>query len=255
MEIEGSNISEGWARAFIAVTKASGKKITPLTVIMNIPENEDQWERADIRELINGKLKSDSHLLNKQVDTVANTIFAKSIWNKKRPAQFYFDTYMKILPRLRKASKDNGHGIYFERMIAFNKESERVNQLGVILEAWKRKINRRSAFQAGIFDPKQDHRFTPYMGFPCLQQVVFVPLGARGRDGLMVNAFYATQYMFEKAYGNYLGLCRLGKFMAHYMDLKFVRLSCTVGTAELGDKFDGTEAKEMTKKLKRIIGE
>jgi hypothetical protein len=92
------------------------------------------------------------------------------------------------------------------------------------------------------------------MGFPCLQQVIFVPLGPSGRNGLMVNAFYATQYMFEKAYGNYLGLCRLGTFMAHYMGLKFVRLSCTVGTAELGDHIDGTEAKEMEKKLKRIIG-
>ena len=238
------------------MSEASGKKVTPLTVIMNVPEDENQWEQGDIRAVINGKLQSDSHLLNKQVDTVANTIFAKSIWNKKKPAQLYFDTYMKILPRLRKSSKDNGHGIYFERMIAFNKDTKRVNQLGFILEAWKRNIRRKSAFQVAIFDPQQDHRFQPYMGFPCLQQVIFVPLGPSGRNGLMVNAFYLQpSTCLKKAYGNYLGLCRLGTFMAHYMGLKFVRLSCTVGTAELGDHIDGAEAKEMAKKLQRIIGE
>ena len=35
-----------------------------------------------------------------------------------------------------------------------------------------------------------------------------------------MTGFYATQYVVERAYGNYLGLCRLGEFMAHEMGLK-----------------------------------
>ena len=50
----------------------------------------------------------------------------------------------------------------------------------------------------------------------------------------MLNAFYATQYIFEKAYGNYLGLAHLGRFMAHELDMDFARLNVTVGVAKIG---------------------
>ena len=39
------------------------------------------------------------------------------------------------------------------------------------------------------------------LGFPCLQHVTFAPTD----EGLCVNAFYATQYMVERAYGILLG--------------------------------------------------
>jgi hypothetical protein len=51
---------------------------------------------------------------------------------------------------------------------------------------------------------------------------------------LILNAFYATQLLFNKAYGNYLGLCRLGDFMAHEMGLSFERMNCFVGVAKMG---------------------
>jgi hypothetical protein len=48
-----------------------------------------------------------------------------------------------------------------------------------------------------------------------------------------VNAFYATQQIFDKAYGNYLGLAQLGAFMAHEMDTSLARLNIVVGVAKL----------------------
>jgi hypothetical protein len=47
-----------------------------------------------------------------------------------------------------------------------------------------------------------------------------------------MNAFYATQYMVERAYGNYVGLCRLGQFVAHEMERHLVRVTCFTGIAE-----------------------
>ena len=47
-----------------------------------------------------------------------------------------------------------------------------------------------------------------------------------------MNAFYATQYIVERAYGNYIGLCRLGQFVGHEMELPLVRLTCFTGVAE-----------------------
>ena len=52
-------------------------------------------------------------------------------------------------------------------------------------------------------------------------------------DGLVVNAFYATQYVFDKAYGNYLGLAQLAAFMAREMAMRLARLNVTVGVAKL----------------------
>ena len=48
-----------------------------------------------------------------------------------------------------------------------------------------------------------------------------------------MNAFYATQQIFDKAYGNYLGLAQLGAFMAHEMNTRLVRLNVMVGVAKL----------------------
>ena len=79
------------------------------------------------------------------------------------------------------------------------------------------------------FDPGRDHVASAQLGFPCLQQVSFEPTAA----GLVVNAFYATQQIFDKAYGNYLGLAQLGAFMAHEMAMPLARLNVMVGVAKL----------------------
>lgn len=84
-------------------------------------------------------------------------------------------------------------------------------------------------FQASIFDPGRDHVRNAQLSFPCLQHVSFVPQG----ETLTLNAFYATQQLLNKAYGNYLGLCRLGNFMADEMGLTFSRMNCFVGVAKL----------------------
>jgi tripartite-type tricarboxylate transporter receptor subunit TctC len=73
-------------------------------------------------------------------------------------------------------------------------------------------------WQATTFDPARDHSATAQLGFPCLQHVSFVPTKA----GLVANAFYATQQLFDKAYGNYLGLAQLAAFMAGDLDVLVV---------------------------------
>jgi hypothetical protein len=93
----------------------------------------------------------------------------------------------------------------------------------------ERKGVRASMFQAAIFDPGRDHSKSAQLGFPCLHSLSFVPCDG----GLIVNAFYPTQQIFEKAYGNYLGLCRLGAFMASQMGLEMRQLSCFIGIEKL----------------------
>lgn len=105
-----------------------------------------------------------------------------------------------------------------------------VDMEGMYQSGTQPRIHLSALLQASIFDPAQDHVPDARLQFPCLQHVSFVPT----RDGLVLNAFYATQYIFEKAYGNHLGLVRLGRFMAHELDVEFTRLNVTVGVAKLG---------------------
>ncbi|MCY4107972.1 MAG: hypothetical protein OXG11_02970 [Chloroflexi bacterium] len=124
----------------------------------------------------------------------------------------------------------NGRGLYFERMVMYGRGPYNGNQLEWILSQYGSRAGvRRSMLQASTFDPGRDHVANAQLGFPCLQQVSFAPTAA----GLVVNAFYATQQVFDKAYGNYLGLAHLGAFMAHEMDRRLARLNVMVGIAKL----------------------
>jgi hypothetical protein len=49
-----------------------------------------------------------------------------------------------------------------------------------------------------------------------------------------VTGLYATQTLFERAYGNYIGLCDLGRFFAHQWGLQLIRVTCVASVA----KFD-----------------
>ena len=118
--------------------------------------------------------------------------------------------------------------MYFERLIMYGRGPCDGNQLEWILSQFKRGV-RRSKLQAATFDPGRDHVADARLGFPCLQQVSFEPTSA----GLVTNAFYATQQIFDKAYGNYLGLAQLGAFMAGEIGMPPARLNVMVGVAKL----------------------
>ena len=66
-------------------------------------------------------------------------------------------------------------------------------------------------------------------GFPCMQHLVFSCV----QDKLIVIAFYATQYIFERAYGNFLGLCNLGKFLSHELQVPLHEVKCYIGVEQL----------------------
>ena len=137
-----------------------------------------------------------------------------------------YERYERIVT-LQRSYPLNKNGVYFERMVMFPgvyeaPEAERVNQLENLLSYWENNGRRRSAFQVCIYRPRGDWTKQPYAQFPCLQHVVFTPED----DKLHVSAFYATQYLIKRGYGNYLGLCRLGAFVAHEMQLKMGSVLC-----------------------------
>jgi len=242
MTVSGRNLSEAWAKAFAKCWDAGDHALAPETVYFDVDEEGSGWELEvpRIRQALEGQLDAFGikSANRSSIETVAGTIFPESIWKRCRgDRQKLFQEYDSVWPNVRKCP-DNCRGTYFRRLTAYGKpdDERKVNQLDKILSKWERGIRSRSSLQAGIFDPYQDHLNTRIPRFPCLQQVLFHPLGPNGSEGMTVVAFYANQLILEKAYGNYLGLFRLGRFMAGEMGLKLRGIACIASNLKLSDR-------------------
>lgn len=228
--ISDSDLSRAWSRLLLGVLDGPGTEVSPLVLSLTGfgaggAASEDQGVRQALDQLLcrKGRLK---------VEDVAFTIFPQRLWEmSRRDRSRLFALYRATFPRWQAMNKKaNGRGLYFERMVMYGRGPCDGNQLEWILSQYNARTGvRRSMLQATTFDPGRDHVASAQLGFPCLQQVSFEPTSA----GLVVNAFYATQQIFDKAYGNYLGLAQLGAFMAREMDMPLVRLNVMVGVAKL----------------------
>jgi hypothetical protein len=249
--IHSNNLSEAWAHAFIKCMSDPGHIIAPGIVSFDVDEENHLWqlETPEIRRALDAQLLAFKIASANQsnIETVAGTIFPEFIWKRCGGSRDeLFNRYDKMWPLVSKCGRNN-HGTYFRRLTSF----DGTNQLKKIIDAWKHEIHRHSALQAGLFDPTQDHRETPYLGFPCLQQVVFHTHGTNGSEGMTVVAFYATQYLLEKAYGNYLGLYRLGKFMAGEMGLNLKGVTCIATNLSL--THGKQECRPLFDELKKVL--
>ena len=222
------NLSVVWARTLLAAVRPRRKDLVPLIIRVGKFNNGEPCEDRTVRELLDKTLEK---LGRQSCHTVANTIFPQSFWNRKKERTSLYQRYRNVLPKLKAVESRNCRGLYFERLIKYeptedgNHNNKKSNQLEHIIQTYAKKTHRRSVLQAAIFDPRRDHKEGPYLKFPCLQHVTFVPCG---KCGIAVNGFYAMQYLFERAYGNYLGLCRLGNFVAYELGLELVQMNCMV---------------------------
>lgn len=226
--IESENVSTAWALAFSEIVDTPKHEIVPLVVcVTGFDENVVQ-EDLRVHALLDAELRGHGM---QSIRTVASTIFPSSLWNPDRPPQELFDRYMRVLPRLHKC-RLNRSGLYFERMIRFHPKGAPtpINQLEHVIATREAGNHRRSAYQMSTFDPTRDHTNQRQRGFPCLQQVSISPIG---ENELSVTGFYATQTLFERAYGNYIGLCDLGRFFAHEWGRQLTRVTCVASIAEL----------------------
>lgn len=226
--IEATNLSLAWFEAMRAIIAVPGGEIEPLVVtITNLQDGAPQ-EHMAVSQILDAALLRDGLAT---CETVAGTIFPRSMWNPGVDRNTLYERYLRALPRIKRSSRQNQYGTYFERLIAFG--DHKCNQLEYIIQTFQGGNHRRSALQASIFNPLRDQTHQRRRGFPCLQQVAFAP-NAERRE-LAITGFYATQELYERAYGNYLGLCRLGQFVACQLNLKLTRMTCVASLAITGD--------------------
>lgn len=237
--IEDAVLSAAWCKAVQFILDNPGIEISPL--VLTLTEFEES-ERA--------RTVLDSSLEENQMDSiriVSETIFPSSLYsfcgeNRHR----LYEEYNDIMPRLKGIDARNNRGTYFERLIAFDSGNQKINQLEIIISSLLSPSTiRRSKLQASIFDPTKDHTNGPYQRFPCLQHVTF---HKTENGGLILNSFYALQYLYQRAYGNWLGLINLGKFIAQESNLRLDRVNCFVGIEKL-DELTKEQAKKLLEKI------
>ena len=236
--LASSNLSHAWGALFLHTLRRRRGALAPVVISVGdfasqLPP-EDESIRAALDEILTQLDKNPCHVS-------AMTIFPHKPWVRRgMPGCGEFSTFCldRFLPRLKKLDRRNQNGTYFERMMGFTGikagKDRQINQLEFVIALLRNpdRRPRQSALQIACFDPAKDHAGQPVRGFPCLQQVS-VTYDDGGRFAL--NAYYPTQYVFDRAYGNYLGLCHLGDFLAHETGLQFARMTCFVGRPELGD--------------------
>lgn len=230
--VEGSNLTSAWIDMLDLLIKNRGE-LSPLVLTLTEFEESVEAKKVLSRHLDANEMPS--------IDEVAETIFPYSLYEYSEfDRNALYDRYKKNLRRVKKISSSNRNGTYFSRLIAFNDTSEPINQLEIIISALKsEKSVRRSKLQAGIFDPTVDHTNSWMQGFPCLQHVTFFKTKDKK---LIINSFYAVQFFIKRAYGNWLGLINLGKFIAQETGLELERFNCFIG-AEVLDNIKVPEAR------------
>jgi thymidylate synthase len=232
--IISDSITGAWQKALGALASFGRSDIPLFCVTIEGFSGRLPPENTAVRAIIESFMNE--HAL-KSVQTTANTLFPNSLWNEAECRQRLYQRYFSILPRLRRRPL-NHYGIYFERMTAYGWDPKKpetlhsaVNQLESIITFFLSGNHRRSALQLAILDPKKDLVNQPRRGFPCLQQVSFSP---DGDTGWSITGYYATQYVMDRGYGNYLGLARLGDYVAHSVGRKLTRINCVANVASLG---------------------
>ena len=149
---------------------------------------------------------------------VASTIFPQGMYTAANSREELYDKYNR---RLYPKAKYGRWGTYFNRMISYNEEGEPINQLeNIILKIKTRKAHCKAAYTIYIQYPGNET--TLKMGAPCLNYLA-IQFEA-GKIGLL--ATYRNHDFLERAYGNYVGLCNLIKFLSLETEFDTGPLTC-----------------------------
>jgi len=256
--IDGTTLDEIWAQLFQLSQMPNADVMGATMLRIKNPIATDMFaEPSQIRLEIDNLLKRKGR---PRVRETAGIIFPYSTWKSKNWNIDQLTTWYvgEFMPRLRAIAPPHLRNTYFERMVNYSGlpgATETDNQLKFLISACRdgnQQIRhfRQSGLQVSIFDPKRDHSRNPRKNFPCLQQLGF-HFQADGSLGL--SAYYPTQLIIERAYGNYLGLCQLGIFMADQLGITFTEFVCFVGSPRMGNDFRKGDLVELSRIAKETV--
>ena len=198
--------SKAWAMA-IYMLKDYSWDVFDLVVTIKNPETSDDLAFGQLTDFA----KTNDLILPKQV---AHTIFPEQSYrnSRVRNREQLYQHYNRFYVRSRHMKHSNW-GTYFKRMISYKTPDGDVDQLGKIIDH----INsRETVFKASehIVIPQPASDGNRKMGGPCLNYIaVQQEKNAEGNRQISLLAVYRNHDFYERAFGNYLGLCNLLKYI------------------------------------------
>ncbi|WP_156419862.1 thymidylate synthase [Aureimonas sp. N4] len=232
--VSGDNVSFVWAEIACALLQPGRTKISPLTVTIEDVGGDAIAEDGEIRAQADKIIEA---VDGQSVETAAWTIFPQRHWSiMQNDRSAFLEEAIEAVGRAQEMNrKHNGRGTYFQRLVDFDGDGKGPNQLERLLSKHdSHPTARQSMWQMSTFDPHRDHSDSAQLQFPCLQQI---SVSFTSDQRVVLHAFYATQQIAARGYGNYLGLMQLGRFLGSQMTINdvargFAGISVYVGTAK-----------------------
>jgi thymidylate synthase len=262
--ISVSNLSLGWLGALEHLLDSNGKATHIHVAIDDVHE-----ENIEIRHLLDRFCESKGVY---PVSTVANTIFPEALYYPHNPkltenkARDHLYQIYRQGNKIRQRCPANQHGTYFNRMIDWPQGGKTVNQLEKIISRLQSNLTRNNPLSSNyelsvggseacfVQDDTADIQIrhpgidTGIMGFPCLSHISLVL--DKGR--LSMTALYRNQHFIRKAYGNYLGLSRLLRFICQEAGCETGELVCVASHADAEFKFGKRDISQLVKDCRGV---
>lgn len=235
------SLSFGWLRAVDQLLDTpKGKDVNIAVGFSTI--DEDPGARAVLDSFLRrmGAAKPAKKLLS--VETVASTLFPESWYVPERAAEPRAHLYSlreRAARVHRRISGPREFETYFDRLVAYPAaDGGRVNQLEAQVLRLQRELGHQapksSAYEVGVSEPGALRIQRPgsdrlMMGFPCLSHISLT-LHA---NAIHLTALYRNQGFLRKAYGNYVGLARLARFLAREVGVGVGEILCIASHADV----------------------
>lgn len=245
--VEEPDVTSAWIAACRALDRRDNKARTGYHTVVRIGDAtlDDLQFRKDLDRV---RISKDLH----PTETVASTIFPTALANRCTSHGELAARYRRLYEAARRFP-GNQRGTYFGRLVDYpGANGGRIDQIGKIIDRLTQQNAKAGAMTAAYevdiahpddTDPAPEDAVTTagalvhapdrdnfLRGFPCLSHCSF----QLDRDGaLHCAAFYRSHFMFERAYGNYLGLGRLTQYVARRAGLRPGTLTVIAGYAQL----------------------
>lgn len=198
-EILGQDCVDAWRRGVECILSSKGEASNILIRIENPSQFSADW--LNLYNPITIRPESDD------INDVINTIFPYRIRNKNPDRKVFYERYLLLLQRARRAGRQAQWGTYFERLINFGRSD--LNQLEIIIQklrSWDRRS--KSGLVIHTSSPHLDRPRT--RGGPCWQ---YGQIYWREGDVLDFTVVYRNHDYFNKALGNFIALSKLLQFI------------------------------------------
>jgi hypothetical protein len=227
--VGGSDVSRAWLAAAEHLLRAGGQ-CSNLAVAVADPTAETRPIRDELDAFARAVLDRRGPM--PEIHSVAGTIFPSGLYRPKAeaPAKHLYEMERLIRPAVRRHPL-NRRGTYFERLVAYPQaDGSEVNQLDRVLNKLRRanELGHRNGnqYELATYHPGRD---TNPRAFPCLSHISVTLQQGR----LDATAVYRNQYFLARAYGNYLGLGEVLRFLATESGFEVGELLCVASHAYL----------------------